>query len=492
MISDIDAGSYLAQASSPPGHSNSKGPPPNGASGKTEEGKDTGLSTRHDENGWDGYIASDDPTEAESYQSMILDSISYLCRIPHVPDSSAVNKSSAEDSKLDEERELARASDRGWELLKDMEGHCMFFISGWWSYSFCYNSDVKQFHQLPPGRGGVPIFPPVEDPATPSYVLGRFDDFKHKEGRIDKQRGIEGGAEKTKGALEVAEMQIKGDMRYLVQRLDGGTTCDLTGKSRKIEVQFHCHPQTADRIGWIKEVTTCTYLMVIYTPRLCNDVAFLPPRENKAHPIVCREIVPENKITDWKAKKASSFADSMSSASAPPTSARPTVGDIELGGQRIVGSEGRRLEPPAPPKEQAEKAAEGPAEIVAKVDPNEDSGKLQKLSDKELKKMDLDPETVELLSKELQELAGEKAWRLEVVDVEGGMRELRGIVDGDEDGESEAGTEVEGEGKGKIKGKGKGASDEDDNDDAGRVQGVNENEAAEEGQGSEEEFKDEL
>ena len=31
--------------------------------------------------------------------------------------------------------------------------------------------------------------------------------------------------------------------------------------------------------------------MVIYTPRLCNDAAFLPPREDRANSISCREVM---------------------------------------------------------------------------------------------------------------------------------------------------------------------------------------------------------
>jgi len=31
--------------------------------------------------------------------------------------------------------------------------------------------------------------------------------------------------------------------------------------------------------------------MVIYTPRLCNDATFHPPRDNKANSITCREVL---------------------------------------------------------------------------------------------------------------------------------------------------------------------------------------------------------
>lgn len=367
---------------------------------------------------------------------MMLDHAPYLCSIPQVS-ITPINHTAAAQSKAEEEKELARAADRGWDLLKDMEGQCMYFISGWWSYSFCYNQHVTQFHQLPPGRGGIPPYPPVEDEATPSYVLGRFDDGREQAGQIDGQRNIGSSAKDNSGGLEVAELQAKGDMRYLVQKLSGGTTCDLTGKPRKVQIQFHCHPQSTDRIGWIKEVSTCSYLMVIYTPRLCNDVAFLPPRETKAHPIVCQEIVPDEEIDDWEVRKAAE-AERKELGTGSKVNSRPIVGDIEVGGMKLVGKDGQRIEPPRVP--QYKEGAK--ADVVAKSDPNEKGGKVQKLSNEDLKKMDLDPAMVETLRKELEELAGDKGWTLEVVDVPNGFRELRGIVDGDED---EAGTEGEGE-----------------------------------------------
>ena len=370
---------------------------------------------------------------------MVLDNASYLCSIPQVSVTPS-NQSAARHSKAEEEKELARAADRGWELLKDMEGHCMYFISGWWSYSFCYNHQVKQFHQLPPGRGGVPIFPPVEDAAVPAYVLGRFTDRRDRNGQIEGHPTTESHSEGYSGGLELPEMQAKGDMRYLVQKLSGGTMCDLTGKPRKVEVQFHCHPQSADRIGFIKEVSTCSYLMVIYTTRLCNDIAFLPPRETKAHPILCQEILSDDEIPDWESRRAASISYNSLAAASRETS-RPTVGGIEIGGQKIVGKDGQRIEPPKPPQQRQQD--EGKVDVVAKADPNEKGGKVQKMSNEELKKMDLDPETVDMLGKELAELAGDKAWTLEVVDAPDGSRELRGIIEGDDDEEERRGDDRE-------------------------------------------------
>jgi protein OS-9 len=135
-----------------------------------------------------------------------------------------------------------------------MRGNCIYYLSGWWSYSFCYTDEVKQFHQLPPSRG-VPIYPPVEDTSVHSFVLGRYPkEEKSKKGYSRKTLGSdqdskesfddEGNkqAQEEKG-LEIPRLETKGSSRYMVQRLSGGTVCDLTGRDRKIDVQVRAHIQ---------------------------------------------------------------------------------------------------------------------------------------------------------------------------------------------------------------------------------------------------------
>jgi hypothetical protein len=88
-----------------------------------------------------------------------------------------------------------------------------------------------------------------------------------------------------------------GEQRYLVQKLDGGTWCELIKRNRKIEVQFQCDPSGGDRVAWIKETSTCNYLMVVHTPKLCNDLAFVPMKRtgegDGAHEIVCQKVLRE-------------------------------------------------------------------------------------------------------------------------------------------------------------------------------------------------------
>lgn len=46
--------------------------------------------------------------------------------------------------------------------------------------------------------------------------------------------------------------------------------------------------------------------MVVYTPRLCDDVAFLPPREDRANGVQCREIMDSKSMDEFYMQKAKS------------------------------------------------------------------------------------------------------------------------------------------------------------------------------------------
>ncbi|OJD18609.1 hypothetical protein AJ78_01380 [Emergomyces pasteurianus Ep9510] len=356
--------------------------------------------------------------KVERYEEMILKGGRYLCEIPKV--ATANETESAATTPAEHENELARAADRGLELLSDMKGRCMYYASGWWSYSFCYMDQVRQFHALPPGNG-VPIYPPVEDPSTHAYVLGKFHGVKrssNNKGEGSSSQSSSSG-DKKPSTTEVAELQTKGDSRYLVQRLEDGTVCDLTGRNRKIEVQFHCHPQSTDRIGWIKEVSTCTYLMVIYTPRLCNDVAFQPPREDDPNTIVCREIVEPDAVAEFeKAKTLHRQAQDIMNSGGGVAGNFPVIGGIEVGAMKLVGGEGKQIK-----KGKVASIGEERVEVVAK----RLAGEIQRMSKEELKKFNLDADKIEAVKKHLEEIADGKDWKLEVVEVNG-ISTLRGIL----------------------------------------------------------------
>lgn len=188
-------------------------------------------------------------TASYEYEVLKLDGLPYLCRLPHVepPIASELNKTL---SKQEEERELARANERGWELLQGMQGNCIYFWSGWWSYRYCFGEGVKQFHQLPQSQG-VPAYPPVEDPGVGGYMLGRIEDApKQAETGLQKSNTDED----SKSTKALGTLETRGETRYLVQRLGGGTECDLTGKPRRIEVQVRSTKPASSHLT----LTRCT------------------------------------------------------------------------------------------------------------------------------------------------------------------------------------------------------------------------------------------
>ncbi|KAF3001902.1 hypothetical protein E8E13_006215 [Curvularia kusanoi] len=458
-----------------------------------------------------------------TYEAVVLQGQRYLCSIPTIQDDvPQSNSTSAEEAKAEEEKELVRATDRGWELLEGMRGNCIYYLSGWWSYSFCYKDEVKQFHQLPPTRG-VPYYPPVEDTSVQSYVLGRFSkEGKSKKNEPRKTLGNEQGSKETlddegnasdeeEKALEVPRLESKGSSRYMVQRLTEGTVCDLTGRPRKIDVQFHCNPQSADKIAMIKETSTCSYLMVIDTPRLCHDVAFQPPQKNLAHPITCQAVVPEADAEEWAAatveakvretERLLALAEAEDSANANPlrdmsdglegsTKRGAIIGGIEVGGKVLVGGESKIIE-------KSVVVGGGKETFVGTVASSDGT----QMSKEEMKKLNIpDPKDVEKLKTNLRKLAGKKGWKLDLVDTPRG-REFRGIIEA-EDQDDEPSKESKGDRKKdgraanaakaeKGTAKGRGASKQEP------VEAIAEDEVATEEEeqmheGSEEVYKDEL
>ncbi|KAK9234588.1 glucosidase II beta subunit-like protein-domain-containing protein [Lipomyces kononenkoae] len=240
-------------------------------------------------------LASSMDENIESYETLTLQGEKFLCSLPVLEPQAMLNDSEKELSKSEEEKELVRAQASGWDLLEPLNGTCLYYMAGWWTYSFCHKEGVKQFHQLAP-QNGITLYPPKEDPSE-SYVLGHVPKEKSNE-----ESGEAEGDSARSNVNEEKTVQSAGEMRYLVQKIGGGSICDLTGRERKIEIQFHCNPNSHDKIAWIKEVTTCRYLMVIHTPRLCQDVAFLPPKEDRANEIKCRRIMSAEHIEKSRAK----------------------------------------------------------------------------------------------------------------------------------------------------------------------------------------------
>jgi protein OS-9 len=403
---------------------------------------------------------SDDLKVSETYEYMSLYPSKYLCSIPILKAPAPENQTATELAKAEEARELTRASAHGWELLNGLDGGCLYFMSGWWSYSFCYNREVVQFHALPTVSNNAA---PIRDLHTAEYVLGRVPSSPSGERQPPQRRQQEAGDVKPPNT----ELQIKGDQRYLVQRLDGGTVCDLTGRERTIEVQYHCVPGLkGDRIGWIKEVTTCAYLMVVNTARLCDDVAFLPPKETSANPITCRLVLHSEDPAmraEWNLRKTLDTRKATGQAQGgqqtegngqsadgpqcqdpkarqPPVYTGINVGGIVVGGHNFLEADGKSPPKLSIPRSYLPGRAGRVVEVIASARSKAEGSKVEIMSREELEKRDLNPDLVDEMKQELQKLAGDHGWKLEIVEVPGDPREIRGMIDepGDEDKDKES------------------------------------------------------
>lgn len=232
---------------------------------------------------------------------------SYLCLIPPPPvDNTSVP---TEDAAADV------TPVHTWSLLQPLSGTCLYHKQGWFTYAYCHNSHVRQFHELarPPNqRPGE--YKPVEDTEWEAYTLGRAPPTP------------EPGADLTV-AQEAAiaanvELARSAGSRYLVQRWGDGTYCEKIGRKREIEIQFHCSMTMPDTILFVKETQTCRYVLHIATPRLCGEPGFRSRRDAREEAYIrCREVV----SPEQRARMDRTLPEADEPIKMPPRAAKPVL-----------------------------------------------------------------------------------------------------------------------------------------------------------------------
>ncbi|KAL6305427.1 hypothetical protein BKA93DRAFT_779785 [Sparassis latifolia] len=200
---------------------------------------------------------------------------SYLCLIPPPPE---------ENFSIPDEPQTDVTPVHSWSLLQPLAGTCLFHKQGWFTYSYCHNLHVRQFHELPHQNRVGGEYQPEEDNEWESYTLGKAPP------------SLEGGADLTvaEQAAVAANVELArgAGSRYLVQRWGDGSYCEKTGRRREIEVQFHCSMTMPDTILFVKETQTCHYVLHIATPRLCGEPGFKSRHDAREEAYIrCREVV---------------------------------------------------------------------------------------------------------------------------------------------------------------------------------------------------------
>lgn len=144
------------------------------------------------------------------------------------------------------------------------ENSCIIYSQEWWSYEFCYKKYLTQFHEA------KPTDPPEHNM---HFYLGKYP---------------------TKEELEDPDFEYKKETykrgpfgkHYITQMLVDGTICDVTGKPRRTEIRYYCGESEA--ITSIKEISTCNYIVIFHTPRLCNNPGF--ESKKSLNSILCHPI----------------------------------------------------------------------------------------------------------------------------------------------------------------------------------------------------------
>ncbi|GAA5976619.1 hypothetical protein JCM10908_005571 [Rhodotorula pacifica] len=217
----------------------------------------------------------------------------FLCTVPVVEEERKTMDAQAERDALVQAAERDKGLTNGLALLEPMRNGCLYLRQGWFTYSFCYGSEIRQFHEI---RVAGAIGP-SEDPESESYSLGLMPEStsiaktpKYGSGSaaVLRQERIPArlGGEASQG------LGWDEGGRYLSQTWSSGTVCDKTGLPREVEVQFHCNTQSIDRIAWIRETSICRYVMLIHTPRLCGEPIFLEGRTANVAPAAAIECQP--------------------------------------------------------------------------------------------------------------------------------------------------------------------------------------------------------
>ena len=371
----------------------------------------------------------------------------FLCSIPFIQQSPSENETATELAKAEEAREMTRAAETGWSLVAQPSNQCLYFMSGWWTYSFCNNREVVQYHAMSSTPRGQP---PKRDPHDPEYVLGRVPTIPAS------------AAKNTDPDHDPvpAELQYNGDQRYLVQKLEGGTICDLTGRARTIEVQYHCVPgMKGDKISWLKEVTICAYVMGVNTGRLCNDVAFMPARSNQANPISCKLIADAKpSALPLLDEKYTTREKEHFEATEEPEAIEQgdvTVGGIVVGARNVLSAGDEDGKPPVklPSARNFLESLMANEKVsvlkqIAKAAPKAEGGNVEVLPESELADLGLDPKVVkkmvEQMTEQIKAFPGDLGWRVELVQLSDGTKELRAFIDDEDPLEEQAGGEAKG------------------------------------------------
>ncbi|XP_043718805.1 protein OS-9 homolog isoform X2 [Telopea speciosissima] len=198
----------------------------------------------------------------------------YLCFLPKVEKpkiGKPVTQQNTSNVIVETERRLKLKTPD--ELLEVLKGECLVRHEGWWSYEFCYQKKLRQFHL-------------EDEKAVQEFILGVYD--------------AESTAAFNHNLTDVSTLKDPrskdASQRYHAHQYTNGTICDLTNDPRETEVRFVCS-ESRVMISSITELSTCKYALTIQWPMLCKHPMFQEERP-VWHTINCNKLPKDYRDVD--------------------------------------------------------------------------------------------------------------------------------------------------------------------------------------------------
>lgn len=212
----------------------------------------------------------------------------YWCMLPHPSLEEEMDSSGKPENAAEKDEQNVTKNDNSTvgnvgkirQLLEPMSAQpCLLRTKDWWTYEFCYGRTVRQYH-MEEGK-----------PNGPVMILGFYD---HDLEWLDE----------NKSGVPVKDETLPRPSKHHSQLYTNGSTCDLTGNLRQTEVRFECDPTSVvDVISRVTEPTSCEYVIIVSTSRICAIPHFRPPPAKKPFKIECQPLLTQSEYDAYEQLK---------------------------------------------------------------------------------------------------------------------------------------------------------------------------------------------
>lgn len=155
-------------------------------------------------------------------------------------------------------------------LLEPLKKKCLYNNKGWWTYEVCFGKGIYQYHE---DANKI-----VGDKISLGYFHNETD---WSQERIEKTQSKPG--------------KSGSDKKFHSQFYMNGSKCDLTGKARETQIKIFCQEGSADLVFRVDEPSSCSYVITVYTSKLCKHGLFRAGSSQEPQPITCSPALSEER-----------------------------------------------------------------------------------------------------------------------------------------------------------------------------------------------------